>query len=79
MQPVDLFFRFNRGAFHAQAGAFQLDIEIFLAETGQRQRDAIMVIVTFFDVVRREALAFTAGLQRASQFIEADPLTQQWG
>ncbi|CNU67184.1 Uncharacterised protein [Salmonella enterica subsp. enterica serovar Bovismorbificans] len=38
-----------------------------------------MVIVAFFDVIGREALAFAAVLQRIGQLVKTDPLTQQWG
>jgi hypothetical protein len=34
MQPFGLFFRLLRRTFHGQARAFQLNIQIFLAETG---------------------------------------------
>jgi hypothetical protein len=36
-----------------------------------------VVIVAFFDVIGREALAFTGGLQGVGQFVKTDPLTQQ--
>ncbi len=48
-------------------------------ETGQRKGNAVVVIVAFFDVIGREALAFTGGLQGAGQFVKTDPLTQQGG
>ncbi|STU86484.1 Uncharacterised protein [Klebsiella pneumoniae] len=77
VQPCGLFFRLLRRAFHHQTGAFQLNIQIFLTETGQRKGNAVVVIVAFFDVIGREALAFTGGLQGAGQFVKTDPLTQQ--
>lgn len=77
VQPCGLFFRLLRRAFHHQTGAFQLNIQIFLTETGQRKSNAVVVIVAFFDVIGREALAFTGGLQGAGQFVKTDPLTQQ--
>ena len=79
VQPFGLFFRLLRRAFYRQARAFKLDIQIFLTETGQRKGNAIVVIVTFFNVIRREALAFTGGLQRVGQFVKTDPLTQKRG
>lgn len=47
MQPFGLGFLFFRRPFHGQTRAFELDIQIVLAEPGQRQRDAIVVIVAF--------------------------------
>ena len=79
VQPCGLFFRLLRRAFHHQTGAFQLNIQIFLTETGQRKGNAVVVIVAFFDVIGREALAFTGGLQGAGQFVKTNPLTQQGG
>ena len=69
-------FRLLRRAFHHQTGAFQLNIQIFLTETGQRKGNAVVVIVAF-RCYRAEALAFTGGLQGAGQFVKTDPLTQQ--
>ena len=40
-------FRLLRRAFHHQTGAFQLNIQIFLTETGQRKGNAVVVIVAF--------------------------------
>ena len=79
MQPGWLFFRFDRRAFYAQAGAFQLNLQVFLAEPRQRKGDAVMVIVAFLDVIRREPLTFISGLQGICQFVKTDPLTQQGG
>lgn len=47
VQPCGLFFRLLRRAFHHQTGAFQLNIQIFLTETGQRKGNAVVVIVAF--------------------------------
>jgi hypothetical protein len=47
MQPFGLGLLFFRRPFHGQTRTFKLNIQIFLTETGQRQRDAIVVIVAF--------------------------------
>jgi hypothetical protein len=52
MQPFRLVGRFFRRAFNGQAAMFQLNIQFFLAETGQRKGDAVVVIVAFFNVVK---------------------------
>jgi hypothetical protein len=68
---------FLRRTFHGQARAFKLNIQIFLTETGQRKGNAIVVIVAFFDVIRRKRLLLSGGLQGVSQFVKTNPLTQQ--
>lgn len=77
MQPLGLGLWFFRRPFHRQARAFELDIEILLTESGQRQRDAVVVVIAFFDVVRRKTLLFSRALQGVSQFVKTNPLTQQ--
>ncbi|MNY32661.1 hypothetical protein D3C86_1668900 [compost metagenome] len=79
MQPLCLGLRFFWRAFYSKARTFELDIEILLTEPGQRQRDAIVVVIAFFDVVRRKTLLFSGALQSVSQFVKANPLTQQRG
>jgi hypothetical protein len=77
MQPFGLGLLFFRRPFHGQTRTFKLNIQIFLTETGQRQGDAIVVIVAFFDVVRRKRLLLSGALQGVSQFVKTNPLTQQ--
>jgi hypothetical protein len=77
MQPFGLGLLFFRRTFHGQTRAFKLNIQIFLTETGQRKGDAIVVIVAFFDVVRRKRLLLGGALQGVSQFVKTNPLTQQ--
>jgi hypothetical protein len=77
MQPFGFGLLFFRRPFYAQAGAFKLDIQVFLTEASQRQRDAIVVIIALFDVVRRKCLLLGGALQGVSQFVKTNPLTQQ--
>ena len=79
MQPLSLGLLFFRRPFHGQTGTFKLDVQILLAETGQRKGDAIVVIVTFFNVIRRKRLVLSRALQGVSQFVKTNPLTQQRG
>jgi hypothetical protein len=68
---------FFRRPFHGQARTVELNIQLFLTEPGQRQRDAIVVIIAFFDVVRRKCLLLGGALQGVSQFVKTNPLTQK--
>ena len=79
VQPFGLGFLFFRRTFHGQARAFELNIQIVLAEPGQRKGDAIVVVIAFFDVVRRKRLLLGGALQGISQFVKTNPLTQQGG
>ena len=79
MQAFGLGLLFFRRTFHGQASAFKLDVQIVLAETGKRKGDAIVVIVAFFDVVRRKRLLLGGALQGVSQSVKTNPLTQQGG
>ncbi|MNC72919.1 hypothetical protein D3C75_1240390 [compost metagenome] len=60
MQIFHLFFRRCRLTAHDQAWAFDFNIQFALFEAGQRQRNAVVVIVAFLDVVWREPLRLLA-------------------
>ena len=76
MKPFGLGLLFLRRTFHGQTRAFELNIQILLTEAGQRQGDAIVVIVAFFDIVRRKRLLLSGVLQGISQFVKTNPLTK---
>lgn len=80
MEPFRFVGRFFRRAFNGQPTIFQLNIQLLLAETGQRKGNAVVVIVALFDVIGRERLLIDiGGLQSVCQFVEANPLTQKRG
>lgn len=60
MQVFDLFFRRRRFTADGQPRPFHFDIQFALPETGQRQRNAVVIVIAFLDVVRWEPLGFLA-------------------
>lgn len=66
MQVFDLFFRRRRFTADGQPRPFHFDIQFTLPETGQRQRNAVVIVIAFLDVVRWEPLGFPPPIELAN-------------